>query len=229
MGNNVFTISTYSSVSHGVNKNNFFSSIPILNQLEMYKWCAIGIALYITFYRWKGDKMSFIETDTHEHLHIWTAVLFNRKVHSLHAEQQSGVVYTSGTHTWTEIPVSLAPYCVPIFSFILLAFRWLLNFHGKWLFDILIGISLGFHYCCVKSQIGSHQTDINQYPLPFSYSYITTIWLINICLIMAAFFPNMNPGASNPSIYGTYGIFSSIYRWGASMWDNLIDFINFIV
>ena len=46
---------------------------------------------------------------------------------------------------------------------------------------------------------------------------------------MAAFFPNMNPGASNPSIYGTYGIFSSIYRWGASMWDNLIDFINFIV
>ena len=204
-------------------------SASILQQLECYKWAALGAVIYLLVYRRFKDRIKILETDTHEHLHMWVALLVGRRIHSVHAERDTGVMSSSGTSRVAHIPVSLAPYCFPLFTFALLAFRFALDFRGRGIYDIIVGFSLAFHLYCVKNETGNHQTDINQYPLPFSYLYIFTAWLINTCLILAAFFPNMNMGyAGHASPYGQYGLWSSIARWVVAMWDNLTSFISWL-
>ena len=85
------------------------------------------------------------ETFTHEltHIVVGNAYSFVR-VHSFHAEEGSGVVYTSGQSNNMIPPMALAPYCLPIYTFLLLSVRCLMNFHGMWIFDIIIGVSLSF-------------------------------------------------------------------------------------
>ena len=59
--------------------------------------------------------------------------------------------------------MSLAPYCLPIYTYALLMLRPLLDFHGLIIYDILIGITLAFHVVNFKKDTSRHQPDINQY------------------------------------------------------------------
>lgn len=194
----------------------FFSSQPVLKQLSIYKWVAVGYFLFYIIRRYLKNNLIFLETFSHELTHAFFAFCFNRRVHSFHAEEGSGVVYTSGTTQKGLIPMALAPYCLPIFTYILLSIRSLMDFHGMWIFDIIVGISIAFHISCFKHQTGNYQTDINQYPLFFSYLYIYVARLINISIIIVAFFPH-------------YNVFTSVWRLLCALYDNLISFVAFFV
>lgn len=192
--------------------------VSLLEQLEIYKWIGVGVVIYIFLRRIMKNNLSFIEVFSHEFTHTVVALLFNRKIHSFQAGEQEGVICTSGKSQYALIPISLAPYCLPIFTYLFLLFRWMLDFHGVWIYDILIGITISFHIYCFKTQMSCQQSDINQYPLPFSYFYIVTMWLINLCLILPAFFPNMN-GDGTTQYH--YGIWSCIYRLVESWWKTI--------
>lgn len=196
-------------------------------QLEMYQWTAIGFGLFAFARRFIKNNITFAETFSHEFTHTFFAIIFNRRVHSFHAEGGSGVVYTSGKNKKSLVPIALAPYCFPIFTYFLLSVRWLMNFHGVWVYDILIGITLCFHFYCFKTQIGNHQTDINQYPLTFSYTYIVTAWIVNLCIILPSFFPNMNGIGHTGPLYH-YGVWSSIYRFLGECWNNLVSILHLL-
>lgn len=196
-------------------------------QLEMYQWTAIGFGLFAFARRFIKNNITFAETFSHEFTHTFFAIIFNRRVHSFHAEGGSGVVYTSGKNKKSLVPIALAPYCFPIFTYFLLSVRWLMNFHGVWVYDILIGITLCFHFYCFKTQIGNHQTDINQYPLTFSYTYIVTAWIVNLCIILPSFFPNMNGIGHAEPLYH-YGVWSSIYRFLGECWNNLVSILHLL-
>ncbi len=195
----------------------------MLSQLEVYKWVALGMVLYALVRPHIRKNLLFVETFSHEFTHFIVALLFNKRMHSFHAEQGSGAIFTSGRHKSSLVPIALAPYCLPVFTYLLLSFRWMLNFHGAWIFDIIIGITICFHFYCFKTQIGNHQTDINQYPLSFSYLYIFTAWLINLCIILPSFFPNMNGQGNLRPLYH-YGMWSSIYRLGTAWVENFMAF-----
>lgn len=184
--------------------------IPVLSQLELYKWAFGGTVAAIAMGRFFDKNLSWLETFSHELTHIIVALFFFRKVHSFHAGEDSGVVYTSGTNRSTLIPMVLAPYCLPIFTYVLLAFRSLISVHGMWIFDIFVGGSLAFHIHCFWRQTGSYQPDINQYPLFFSYLYIYVARLVNVCIITVAFFPH-------------YNVFTSVWRLLCALYDNLLD------
>lgn len=190
----------------------------LLNQLEMYRWVSVGMVTYVVFRRFMKTNLSFLEVFSHEFTHTVVALFFNQKVHSFQAGEQSGAIYTSGDKQYSLIPISLAPYCFPIFTYLLLSIRWMLDFHGMWIYDILIGITICFHIYCFRTQIGNHQSDINQFPLLFSYLYIITMWLLNICLILPAFFPNMN-GHGITEYH--YGIWSCMYRLVQDWWTTI--------
>ena len=185
--------------------------IPVLSQLELYKWTSVGILGALVLGHVFNKNLLWLETFSHELTHIVVAFIFFRKVHSFHAEEGSGVVYTSGTDQKGLIPMALAPYCLPIFTYFLLFFRSLMDVHGVWVFDIIIGASISFHIACFNHQTGSYQTDINQYPLLFSYSYIYIARLINCCIILVAFFPH-------------YNVFTSFWRLLNAQYDNIIYF-----
>ena len=113
--------------------------------------------------------------------------------------------------TYGLIPQALAPYCLPIFTYMLLALRCLVQPEGLWIFDILVGSTIAFHVLCFVRQTGNHQTDINQYPLYFSYLYIVTMQLVNLCIILVAFFPN-------------YNVFTSVWRMATFVFENTMSY-----
>lgn len=192
-------------------------------QEKIYAWIFVGIFVSLSLRMIIRSKSSFLETFSHESTHALVAFLFGRRVHSFHVEDSgSGMIFTSGNNNYSLIPVALAPYCLPIFTYFLLAFRCIVGEHFLWICDLCIGMTLCFHYYCFKTQIGNHQTDINQYPLSFSYFYILTAWIINICIILVALFPNMN---EKKDIMG-YGVFSSVMRLGVEWWNNLLLYIH---
>lgn len=190
-------------------------TVSILSQLELYKWASIGVLIAVLAGRFVNRNLLWLETFSHELTHAVVAILFFRKVHSFHAEEGNGMVHTSGTNQGCIIPMALAPYCLPIFTYFLLSIRSLIDFHGIWIFDIIIGISFAFHVRCFKHQTGNFQTDINQYPLFFSYTYIYISRLINYCIIIVAFFPN-------------YNVFTSTWRLLCALYDNIIAFGEWI-
>lgn len=189
--------------------------VSILRQLSLYQWVAIGFISYYIFHHFIHKNIAWLETQSHEWSHSIVAMLFLRRIHSFVAEEGQGGVYTSGKSSLGLIPMTLAPYCLPWVSYLLLAVRPLIEFHGNWIFDILIGISLAFHCLCFKSQTGSYQTDINQYPLSFSFFYIWVARVINMLVIIVAFFPR-------------YNVFTSFWRLVTSIFHTFLQTLSII-
>jgi len=188
----------------------FFPKIvTVIQQLSLYQWVATGYVGFFILRRFLNKNLLWLETFSHELSHIVVAMMLFRKIHSFHAEEGSGVVYTSGHTNSMIVPMALAPYCFPIFTYLLLTVRCLMNFNGMWIYDIVIGITMSFHVHCFIHQTGKYQTDINQYPLLFSYLYIYTARLINVCIIVVAFFPS-------------YNVFTSFWRYIVQIYDNVI-------
>lgn len=192
----------------------FPAKISVARQLSLYQWVALGFVIYVVFHRLVHKNISFLEVMSHEWSHIFVAMLFMRRVHSFHAEERTGVVYTSGNH-FSNVPVSLAPYCLPIITYLLLMVRCLITSQGLMIFDLLIGITLSFHYFCFKTQTGNHQSDITSFPLFFSYLYIWTARLINLAVILVAFFPG-------------YNVFTSFRRYLTTAIDNVSALVAMI-
>lgn len=189
--------------------------VSVLGQLALYQWVAIGAAVFVPLRRFMHSNITWLETFSHELTHIVVALMFLRRVHSFQAGQGTGNVCTSGTSGSMIAPMALAPYCLPIFTFLLLIFRSLMNASTMWIYDILIGASITFHVGCFVNQTGRHQTDINQFPLPFSYLFIYTARLVNACIILVAFFPR-------------YNVFTSCWRYLVALYDNVLAAITYI-
>lgn len=113
--------------------------------------------------------------------------------------------------------MALAPYCLPLWTYFILWLRPFINFQGRGIFDIVIGLTVAFHVLCFKSQTRNNQTDINQYPLLFSYSYIYIARIINGLIIVVAFFPQSKT-VSYP-----------VLRLINAMIDNAIMYINMVL
>ena len=138
--------------------------ISVISQLGIYQWAAVGFVAYCIFHKYVRLNIEWLETDSHEKTHGIVGWLFGRRIHSAHSEEGSGCIYTSGNNVfsrWGMLPMSLAPYCLPLWTYSILWIRPLIGYHGLWIFDILVGFTLAFHYFCFKSQTRSNQTDIN--------------------------------------------------------------------
>lgn len=191
----------------------FKKGVGVIDQLSMYKWMAAGAVGYSLLHMFVKRNITFLETFSHEATHTFFAFLFGRRINSFQAGEGSGNIVHSGSSSYSLVPIALAPYCFPLVTWLLLPWRFCIVGSGVWAFDMLIGVTLAFHIICFISQIGNHQTDINQYPLHFSYMYIVLAWIINFCIISVAFFPNMNDRSH-------YGMVSSIARFFSTLWSN---------
>lgn len=187
--------------------------VSFLKQLTIFQWVAVGIIGFSILHALVKRNMSWLETFSHEFTHTVVALLMFRRIHSFHAEEGTGEVWTSGHTQYSLAPMALAPYCLPTFTYLLLSIRCLMDFHGVWIYDILIGATIAFHYYCFKSQTGNYQPDIKEYPLYFSYAYIWTARLINFCIIWVAFFPQ-------------YNVYTSFWRYLKAIWSNLCELIS---
>lgn len=121
---------------------------------------------------------------THEFTHLIFALLFFRKIHRFKVDaKDSHVIYSGGWYGY--IPITLAPYCVPLFTLALLPWRFTTgNPYYLAIIDILIGFSYAFHVCCWIKQTRLHQTDITGPGVVRSLLVITLFHILNLCLVV---------------------------------------------
>lgn len=172
----------------------FNPKISVISQLAIYQWTVVGFVAYCIFHKYINLNIEWLETDSHEKIHGIVGWLFGRRIHSAHSGEGRGCIYTSGSNYLSRmgmLPMSLAPYCLPLWTYSILWLRPLIGYRGLWIFDIFVGITLAFHYFCFKTQTRSNQTDINQYPLSFSYTYIYLARIVNGLIIIVCSFHNL--------------------------------------
>lgn len=163
-----------------------------LSYYPWYLWLLAGSCVFPLMNKFFVKNMELTKTFTHELTHTISGLLLFRRIHSFHAEEQgSGVVWSSGNDD-IRFMTSLAPYCFPIFTFPLLMLRCLVALPFLPIVDVLIGFSFGLHLVCFIEQTRNYQTDINQFPLWFSYIYILSVWLFDLSIILIAYVPKSN-------------------------------------
>lgn len=182
--------------------------------LEMYKWTGVGIVAFVILSRLFNRNLKWFATFSHELTHAIVSLLLFRKIHSFSAGMGTGEIYTSGNER-TLVFVDLAPYCLPVFTYLLLAIRMMLAKDMLMYYDILIGLSIGFHFYCFRTQTGSYQTDINKHPLFFSYLYISTFLLFNFTVILISYWHSKN-------------VFTAFWYVATHIWEYLMSMKNVI-
>lgn len=172
-----------------------------------YRWIALGLVCYWPINHFTKHNLTFVKTFTHELSHTLTAMLTGRRIHSFSAKEKEGVVWSSGNGV-SLVFTTLAPYCLPFFTYALLLIWSLIATEttpgsgALCIIDILIGLSLGLHLSCFWEQTRPSQPDIKSYPLFFSYLFIWTFRLFNLLVFLLTFLPD---GGSRPmKIWGAF-------------------------
>lgn len=141
--------------------------------IATYQWMLYGMGGYIVMRRlfFKRNER-WMQTFTHELSHTIVSLMFFRKIHSFYVAEGSGIIYHSGSRRFGDIFISLAPYCLPYFTFLFLLLRVVGASNMLYIFDLFIGLTLAFHLTCFISQTRSYQTDIQKHGYARSYLFI---------------------------------------------------------
>ena len=144
---------------------------------------------------------------THELTHTLVAVLFFAKIREFVVKDRDCYVnYKAGPIGY--VPITLSPYCIPIYTFMLFPFRFAGDSHYMIVFDALIAFSYAFHVHSFIKQTRFRQPDIENCGKPRSVTFIAFVHMAVISLIMAT------PKG---------GVLKAIYR---VFWEYPIDIIS---
>ena len=175
-------------------------------------WFLLGAIIFPLMNRFLKKNIDIVKVFTHEMCHAITALITFRRIVSFHVTEKDGVVYTSGSDK-TRFLVTLAPYCFLIYTIPLLLFRCMVKTPMMPIIDILIGFTVGLHFICIKEQTRSNQPDLTRNPLYFSYIYIITIWLFDICLILLSYNTSSNIFYAFKTMgVDLWGVISSLWK-----------------
>lgn len=186
----------------------------IITHISKYQWMIYGMIAYFVVRRFSFFSRNelWLQTISHESTHAIVGMMFLRKIHSLQAGQDSGMVQHSGRNIG-GIFISLAPYCLPIVTYLILFFRIIGADSMLYVFDLFIGFSLAFHVVCFWKQTRPDQPDIKQYGVIGSYLFIAIALLFNASIILMS----IRKGIVDSAIY----LFSSY-------WDTIIKWIEVV-
>lgn len=153
--------------------------------IAIYQWLLYGFAAYFILRKFKlvSRNEQWLQTTSHEMTHAIVGMMFLHKIHSLQANDGYGAVQHSGRQLG-DIFISLAPYCLPIFTFAILLLRIMADNAMLYIFDLLIGFSLAFHVVCFVSQTRLSQPDIEEQGAVRAILFILTAWFFNATIIL---------------------------------------------
>lgn len=153
----------------------------------------IGVIVWIIFFR----RPNFFTTFEHEFCHLVVGLAFLKKPRLFMAsEKRGGVVQLYGDN----FLISLAPYFLPIFSYLILPFYFLIESRFKVYFLMVLGITAIYHLLSnIFNQFSYTQSDIKASGRVFS-----TIFLLFANLI-------------------TYGVLLYFVRYGGA---GILDYLR---
>lgn len=128
-------------------------------------------------------NLNWIMKFTHELTHTLVALVFFAKIHKfIVMERECSVYYESKVG---YVPITLSPYCIPIYTFMLFPFRFAGDNKFMIVFDFLIGLTYAFHVHSFIKQTRYTQSDIKGCGLALSTTFITFVHLCVLSLIAA--------------------------------------------
>lgn len=182
----------------------------VIGHYIIYRYLAMGMGGFIvlSILRIFNKNLEWLRTFSHELSHTVVGLLFFRKIHSFQAEIGTGVMSHSGGLRFGDIFISLAPYCLPLFTYILLFLRELGASSSLYIFDIMIGFTTAFHISCFRRQIGSYQSDITSVGILRSYLFIFAMWVVNLTILLLSI---------------RMGVLESFKELAIDYWDTITD------
>lgn len=139
--------------------------------------------LFLAFPRVRHNLNWFMNF-THELTHTLVAVIFLAKIREFVVkDRECYVSYQSGPVGY--VPITLAPYCIPIYTLMIFPFRFVGDSHYMLVFDVLIAFTYAFHVHSFIKQTRYTQSDIEGCGLALSTTFITFIHACVLALICA--------------------------------------------
>ena len=121
---------------------------------------------------------------THELTHTLVAVLCFAKIREFVVKDRECYVnYKSGPLGY--VPITLSPYCIPIYTFMLFPFRFAGDSHYMIIFDALIAFTYAFHVHAFIKQTRFSQPDIEGCGPARSTTFIAFVHACVLSLILA--------------------------------------------
>lgn len=172
------------------------ASLPDVYSLVMqdptiYRWFLCGMGAYLLCAHFLvASRESLIRVFTHELTHAIVGTMFFRKITSFNATRTSGVIMHSKGF-FGDIFISLAPYCLPIYTFAFLLLRLMSAESSLFIFDMIIGFTLALHINCFAIETRPRQTDIKSTGYIRSIMFILTAWALNLSIVMLSVTDNV--------------------------------------
>ena len=148
-----------------------------------------GLAAYVAFAIFSRvipklrHNLNWFMKFTHELTHTLVAVAFFAKIHKFIVMERECSVYYETKIGY--VPITLAPYCIPIYTFMLFPFRFAGENRYMIIFDVLIAFSYAFHMHAFIRQTRPSQSDIQGCGLPLSAAFISFVHLCVLSLVLA--------------------------------------------
>ena len=147
-------------------------------------FAAYGLFLFSMIVPRMRHNLNWFMKFTHELTHTLVAVLFFAKIREFVVKDRDCYVnYKAGSIGY--VPITLSPYCIPIYTFMLFPFRFAGDSHYMIVFDALIAFSYAFHVHSFIKQTRFRQPDIENCGKARSVTFISFVHLAVISLIMA--------------------------------------------
>ena len=121
---------------------------------------------------------------THELTHTLVALVFFRKIHEFVVRGRECFVHYDPPRVG-YLPITLSPYCIPIYTLMIFPFRFAGDSHYMIIFDALIAFTYAFHVHAFIKQTRFTQNDIENCGIAQSVSFISFVHLAMISLILA--------------------------------------------
>lgn len=173
--------------SSGMPEDSFFSAAQI--------WMLIGGGVWLLLWAFCKHPMR-LYVFGHESTHALTTMLFGGRASDFHVSKNGGSVRVSKDN----IVVTLAPYCVPFYTVVVLLAMLIASF---WIsvtpstrlcfpptagdvFSFFIGLTWFFHLTFTISSLGIRQPDCATYGATLSYAFILGVNLLILGLWFVA-------------------------------------------
>lgn len=129
-------------------------------------------------------NLNWLMKFTHELTHTLMALVCGGKIREFVVrDRECYVSYKAGSLSY--LPITLSPYCIPIYTLMIFPFRFAGNDTYMIFFDCLITFTYMFHLHTYVKQTRPSQSDISNCGLALSASFISFVHLAMLSLIVA--------------------------------------------
>ena len=145
---------------------------------------AYGVYTLALFIMRRKHNLDWFMKFTHELTHTLVALLFLRKIYEFVVRgKECYVLYQRPRIGY--LPITLSPYCIPIYTFMILPFRFVGDNHFMIIFDMLIAFTYAFHIHSFIRHTRFTQSDIENCGIAQSISFLSFTHLAVLALILA--------------------------------------------